>query len=169
MKSIFFAIGGVIVAISAAIVAGSVTWLFWDAWKSTDLEAYRAIVGAFSGAFFAYLFVRFGDALKKVYDRKEKNHSALVRLQHLFNDCLNTTSDNVFVADGCVSVFTDARMSSEGVPIYMNSFNQYQINTDLVVQLTNIEFLNDVFSLNVKLRKMNSSLETLDRSYSHML
>lgn len=168
MKSAFFAIGVAIVAIAAAIAAGSVTWLFWDAWKATDLEAFRAIVGAFSGAFFAYLFVRFGDALKKVYDRKESNHTALVKLQHYFNDCLSTTSDNVFIVDNCVTVFANVRMASEEVPIYMNSFHQYQINKDLVVQLTNVEFLNEVFSLNVTLRKMNDSLATLDGTYSQL-
>lgn len=168
MRSVFFAIGVAVVAIAAAIAAGSVTWLFWDAWKATDLEAFRAIVSAFSGAFFAYLFVRFGDALKKVYDRKEANHTALFKLQHYFNDCLSTTSDNVFIVDNCVNVFTNARMASEEVPIYMNSFHQYQINKDLVVQLTNVEYLNEVFSLNVSLRKTNDSLATLDSTYSQL-
>lgn len=168
MKSLFFAIGVTIVAISAAILAASTTWLFWDAWKATDLEAFRALVGAFAGAFFAYLFVRFGDTLKKVYDRKEANHTALVKLQHYFNDCLSTTSDNVFVVDNCVDIFTKERLASEEVPIYMNSFHQYQINKDTVVKLTNLEFLNEVFSLNESLRKMNDSLVTIDNSYSQL-
>jgi hypothetical protein len=59
-------------------------------------------------------------------------------------------------------------MATEEVPIYMNSFHQYQINKDLVVQLTNVEFLNEVFSLNVTLRKMNDSLATLDGTYSQL-
>lgn len=168
MKSLFFVIGVVIVAIAAAIVAGSMTWVFWDAWKSTDLDAFRAIIGALAGAFFAYLFVRFGDALKKVYDRKESNHTALVKLQHYFNDCLNTTSDNIFIINNCVEVFTEARLASTEVPIYMNSFHQYPVNQDVVTQLTNIDFLNEVFSLNITLRKMNSSLATIDRSYSQL-
>ena len=168
MKSFSFAIGVVIVAIAAAIVVGSVTWVFWDALKSTDLDAFRAIIGAFAGAFFAYLFVRFGDALKKVYDRKESNHTALAKLQHYFNDCLNTTSDNIFIINNCVEVFTEARLASAEVPIYMNSFHQYPVNRDVVVQLTNVDFLNEVFSLNTTLRKMNDSLITIDRSYSQL-
>ena len=168
MKSLSFAIGVVIVAIAAAIVVGSVTWVFWDALKSTNLDSFRAIIGAFAGAFFAYLFVRFGDALKKVYDRKESNHTALVKLQHYFNDCLNTTSDNIFIINNCVEVFTEARLASAKVPIYMNSFHQYPVNRDVVAQLTNVDFLNEVFSLNTTLRKMNDSLATIDRSYSQL-
>ncbi len=168
MKSTFFVVGIAIVAIAFGISAGSVMWLFWDAWKATDLEAFRAIVGAFCGAFFAYLFVRFGDALKKVYDRKEANLNALAQLQHYFNDCLSTTSDNVFIIDKGVSVFTDERLASEEVPVFMNSFHQYQINKDVVRQLTNIEFLNEVFSFNVTLRKLNDDLATIEKTYSEL-
>ncbi|MDO8413935.1 MAG: hypothetical protein Q7S51_09135 [Gallionellaceae bacterium] len=168
MKSIFFAIGMAIVATVAAIAAGSAIWLFWDVLKGTDLDAFRSIVGAFAGAFFAYLFVRFGDALKKVYDRKETNHTALVKLQHYFNDCLNTTGDNVFIVKNCVDCFTDERLTSAEVPIYMNNFQQYFINRDVVTQLTNVDFLNEVYSLNMSLHKMNDSLATIDRSYSQL-
>lgn len=168
MKSLFFLVGVGITAISGAIIGGSAIWLFWDAWKSSDLEAFRALVGGFSGAFFAYLFVRFGDALKKLYDRKELNHTTLVKLQHYFNDCLNTTSDNLFIVKDCQGTFTEARRSSPEVPIYMNSFRQYQVNRDLVTNLTNVDFLNEVYSLNVSLHKINDSLATIDRSYAQL-
>src|SRR4051812_269798 len=99
MKSVGFAIGVILVAIIGAIAASSVTWIFWDAWKGSDRDAFRALLGAFAGAFFAFLFVRFGDGLKKVYERKEKHHTSLVRLQHYFNECLSITADNEFIAD----------------------------------------------------------------------
>lgn len=168
MRALLFICGVAIAALAAAILGGSASWLFWDAWKSSDLEAFRALVGGFSGGFFAYLFVRFGDALKKIYDRKELNHTTLVKLQHYFNDCLNTTSDNLFIAKDCEGVFSDARRSSNEVPIYMNSFHQYPINRDLVANLTNVDFLNEVYSLNVSLHKMNDSLATIDRGYAQL-
>ncbi|OQW76895.1 MAG: hypothetical protein BVN35_05580 [Proteobacteria bacterium ST_bin11] len=169
MKQLLFAFGITVVAAVAAIVAGSMSWLFWDAWKSTDLEAFRALLGAFSGAFFAYVFVRFGDALKKIYECKEAHYFALLRLQHYFNDCLNTTSDNVFIInDCCHKVFSEIRLASADAPIYMNSFQQYQINRQIVMSLTNIDFLNEVYSLNVSLQKINDSLATIDRAYSQL-
>ena len=168
MKSALFLLGILVVSIAGALAAGSAIWLFWSAWKDTDLEAFRALVGGFSGAFFAYLFVRFGDALKKVYDRKELNHTALVKLQHYFNDCLNTTSDNLFIVNDCQGVFTEARRAGPEVPIYMNSFHQYQIDRQVVLSLTNVDFVNEVYSLNVGLHKMNDSLATVDRAYSHL-
>lgn len=165
MKPALVAIGIAIVAVAAGLVAASGAWLFWDAWKSSDLEAFRALVGGFAGAFFAYLFVRMGDALKKLYDRKETNHTALVKLQHYFNDCLNATSDNLFIINDCASVFSEERLGTNQAPLYMNAFHTYVIDRETVTKLTNLDFLNEVYSLNVSLNKTNHSLGTIDRAY----
>lgn len=168
MKSALFGVGVAIVAAVAAIAATSATWVFWDAWKGSDREAFRAIVGAFAGAFFAFLFLRLGDGLKRIYERKEKHHTALVRLQHYFNDCLNTTDDNLFIADDCVRVFDEGRLQSGDRPIFMSQFQQYAIDRELLIGLTNLEFLNEVYTLNVELRKLNDSLATVDRAYAQV-
>lgn len=168
MRSILFGLSVAIVAVVAGIAASSAAWFFWDIWKATDLEVFRSLVGAFAGAFFAYLFVRFGDAMKKVYDRKEKNHTSLVRLQHYFNDCLNTTSDNLYIASDCISVFTDDRLASGNHPIYMSVFHQYQIDTELIIGLTNLDLINEIASLNAGLKKMNESLTTINRAYGQV-
>lgn len=168
MKSTLFGIGIAIVSFVAAIVAASATWIFWDAWKASDHEAFRALIGAFSGAFFAYVFVRFADGFKKVYDRKEKNHTALVRLQHYINDCLNITSDNLFIADDCVQIFSEQRLEGGELSIYMNVFHEYPIDRELLIGLTNVKFLNEVYSLNVEFSKLNASLATIDRAYAQV-
>lgn len=165
MKSALFGIGIAIVSVVAAIVAASAVWVFWDAWKASDRDAFRALVGAFAGAFFAYVFVRFADGFKKIYDRKEKNHTSLVRLQHYFNDCLNITSDNLFIADDCVRVFNEQRLQAGELSIYMNVFHPYPIDRELLIGLTNVKFVNEVYSLNVEFSKLNDSLATVDRAY----
>jgi hypothetical protein len=168
MRSALFGLGIAIVSVAAAIAAGSAAWVFWDAWKASDLESFRALVGAFAGAFFAYLFVRFGDGLKKIYDRREKNHTSLVRLQHYFNDCLNTASDNIFIADECISVFDEKRLQGNEHPIFMNVFHTFPVDRELVIGLTNLKFVNEVYSLNVGLKKMNDSMATVDRAYGQV-
>jgi hypothetical protein len=168
MKSLLFGIGVAIAAVAAAVAAASAVWVFWDAYKASDLESFKALVGGFGGAFFAYLFVRFGDALKKVYDRKEKNHSTVVRLQHYFNDCLNTTADNLFIADDCIKIFDEKRLQTGEHPIYMNVFHSYPVDREILIGLTNIDFLNEVFTLNVELNKLNDSLATVDRAYGQI-
>lgn len=166
MKALLCAIGVAIVVAAGAMLAGSAAWLFWDVWKSSDLEAFRALVGGFAGAFFAYLFLRFGDALKKLYDRKESNYTSLVKLQHYFNDCLNATSDNIFITNDSAAVFSEEHLASGSAPLYMNVFHQYAIDRDTITKLTNLDFLNEVYSMNVSLNKMNQSLASIDRAYT---
>jgi len=170
MKNLLFGAGITVVAALAAIGAGSATWVFWEAWQGSDREAFRALLGAFSGAFFAFLFVRFGEGLKRIYDRKEKHHTSLVRLLHYFNDCLGITGDNVFIIDTFLNVFDDKRLqSNELPPIFTNRFHEYPIDRELVIGLTNLDFANDVYTLNVGLRKLNDSLATFDRSYAQIM
>ncbi|MBI3527856.1 MAG: hypothetical protein HY067_07795 [Betaproteobacteria bacterium] len=168
MKNLLFALGITVVAALAAIGAGSVSWVFWEAWQGSDREAFRALLGAFSGAFFAFLFVRFGEGLKRIYERKEKHHTSLVRLQHYFNDCLNITGDNIFIVVNFLSVFDEKRLQSNDLPIFINRFHEYPIDRELVIGLTNLDFANDVYTLNVELRKLNDSLVTIDRSYARI-
>jgi hypothetical protein len=160
-----FAFGTVVVAAAAAILVGSAAWIFWDAWKSSDLETFRALVGGFTGAFFAYLFIRFGDALKKLYDRKEINHTALVKLQHYFNDCMNAMNDNVFIVDDCARALTDERLEGEHAALYGNRFQLCAIDRENIGKLTTVDYLNDVSSLLVSLTKTNHSLQSIERSY----
>lgn len=169
MKNLMFVVGITVVAALAAIGAGSATWVFWEAWQGADREAFRALLGAFSGAFFAFLFMRFGEGLKRIYDRKEKHHTSLVRLQHYFNDCLNITGDNVFVIDTFLDVFDEQRLQSNDLPIFINRFHEYPIDRELVIGLANLDFANDVYALNVELRKLNDSLATIDRSYAQIM
>lgn len=169
MKNFLFGLSIAIVAAVAAIAAGSASWVFWEAWKGSDREAFRALLGAFSGAFFAFLFVRFGEGLKRIYGRKEKHHTSLVRLLHYFNDCLNITGDNIFVVDTFLDIFDENRLQSNDLPIFINRLHEYPIDKELVIGLTNLDFANDVYTLNVEFRKLNDSLATIDRSYAQIM
>ncbi len=50
----------------------------------------------------------------------------------------------------------------------MNVFHQYQIDTEPMIGLTNIDLINEMASLNVGLRKLNESLATIDRAYGQI-
>lgn len=168
MKAILFILGLVVVLGLCSLAVGSASWMFWNTLKSRDIESFRVLVGSFSGAFFAYLFVRFGDALKKFYDRQELGHVTLVKLQHFLNDCLNTTSNNLFIVKECSGVFTEEKRDSREVPLYEHKFHQYETNRDLVLNLANIDLLNELYSLNVDLLKMNHTLATIDQAYGRL-
>ena len=169
MQRILIGLGVIFVAAIAVIAVVSATWIFWEAWHGSDHEAFRALVGAFSGAFFAFLFLRFAEAGKRIFERKEKNYNTLVRLQHYVNDCLNITGDNIFVIDDFHRCFSEDRLDRGELAVFINRFQQYPIDPELVIGLTNLQFANELYTLHVELRKMNDSLATLDRSYEQVM
>ena len=165
MGHILFGVGVVLAAIIAAVAMSSATWAFWESWRSGDEVLFRALIGGFAGAFFAFVFVRLGEGLKRLYERQEKNHSSLVMAEHVLNTYLGIIGDNVFVVDDFTEIMSEARLAGEPPPISMNQFTPYEIDKELLVGYTNIDFVNDFHSLHSSVRKLNDSLATADRAH----
>src|SRR5689334_17309051 len=110
MDRILFAIGIIAVSVIAAVGVASGTWIFWDVWKSGDRDVYKALIGGFAGAFFAFLFVRLGEGLKRLLERQERNHSSLVKAEHYLNYCLSITGDNIFIIEDFATVLSEKHL-----------------------------------------------------------
>ena len=125
------------------------------------------MIGAFAGAFFAFLFVRIGDALTRFYDRQKKSYNGLVRLEYLCNEYLNLISDNIFVIDDFSKIATDSFAKNEPF-IYMNTLHQFVVPKDILLDLANIDLINEVFSFYADVDKMDHSIDTVNRFYSEI-
>jgi hypothetical protein len=161
---IAYAASIVLLGFILAVAGASGTWIFWEAWRGSDREVFRALLGGFAGAFFAFFFLRIGEGLKQLFVKQEKNHVALVATEHYLNNCLGITGDNVFVADDFLELVSEGRLSSESAPVYLNSFTKYEIDRALLLGLTNIDLVNQLYSLNSSLRKLNDSMGATDRA-----
>jgi len=155
-------------AIIFGFIAAPVYIFFSSALSGTDTNTFKSFAGAFYGAFFAFLFVRTGEGLTKIYERKSKHFNTLVRFQHYFNDCLNITGDNVFIADDYIRIFDDRTLAKKEPRVFFNVFHEYPIDSELLIGLTNIDFINEVYTLNVELRKLNDTMHAIDRSYDQI-
>lgn len=164
MARVLFVIGVGILCLVAGVVGASGGWIFWDAWSASDRDTYRALIGGFAGAFFAFLFVRIGEGLKRLFERQEKNHACLTRLQHYLNTTLSITGDNWFIAKDFISAMSDERLDGPMAPLYLNRFLPYSIDGELLIGLTNIDYINELYALNMKLRKVNGDLQTTNRA-----
>ena len=142
-------------------------FFFNQLFVKTDLEFANKMIGAFAGAFFAFLFVRIGDALTRLYDRQKKNYNGLVRLEYLCNEYLNQISDNVFVIDDFSKIATESMAKNEPF-VYMNTLHEFIIPKDLLLDLANIDLINEVFSFYADTEKMNHSIATVNRFYSEI-
>ena len=152
-----------LVIISAFVFVFAYYW-FYTLFIRTDFLSVKTTIGAFMGAFFAFLFIRLADILTRIYDRQVKHFNALIRLQHLLNDYLNQISDNIFVING-FRTSTDKYFTGKSAPvIYLDRFASFEINKDIPLDLHNLDLIMDLFSFNIDLDKMNKSMDVASRS-----
>src|SRR5258708_6324999 len=128
-------------------------------------KAADSFYGAFLGAFFAFLFVRIGDALTRLYDRQTKNYNALVQLQHHLNKSLGLIGENLFVVKDFTRVFREPRQPNEPTRLYRDEFAQIPLEYELLPMLTNIDLVNELFSYNGSIRKLNGTMENMAKTY----
>lgn len=153
----------VAISLTAGFVAASGFAVFSHLFSATGMMARTGFYGAFMGAFFAFLFVRLSDALRKIYDRRAKHHNALVRLQHHFNDCLNIIGDNIYIIDTFFQIFDKYDSDAKERKVFQNELHEVPIDPELVVALANVELVNEIYTIHVELRKLNDSMNTANR------
>lgn len=154
---------GVAFLVALVAIGGGVA--FFAVLRTSHPKAYGLSLGAFLGAFFAFLFVRLGDALTIMYKRKEKHLGALVILQHRLTYLLVIVDDNIWLAEGFLkTVSTDVGHRGE-VKASGNRLSPLPVDEDLPTDLTNLDLINDLLSFNVHLRKMNESMASITRQY----
>ena len=132
---------------------------------NTDPLLSGTAMAAFLGAFFAFLFVRIGDFLKAYSDRMTKSHSTLVKLEHLLNNLLGKLDDNIFMIETFENHYKNYENSNDKLFVWGNRLKPVDQIGDLITSVANIDLTNELFILDVHLRKLNESMETLNSSY----
>lgn len=127
------------------------------------------VAGPFFGAFFAFMFVRVGDAIKRYYDRRFKNHDCLVHLEHYLNDVASRIDDNIYLADGFINVVAPSVIEGGIIKASGNRLTSIPFDRELLLGLTNLDLINDLFAFQVNVRKVNDSAETLARQYDRAI
>jgi len=112
-------------------------------------------IGAFMGAFFAFLFFILGKLFTEIYLRNKKHRNGLVKTEYMLNDYLSMNNDNIFLING----FMEAIFINEK-NICIDHFTNLEINKDLLLDIYNIDLINDLHTLNINIYKANESLKT---------
>ena len=153
------AIGG-----SGAVLAA----LYLAATADPDNRVTTSALAAFFGAFFAFLFVRLGNAFTRIYERQAKHHSALVTAEFHLNGILSDLDDNLYLINMMVDNLGKPATSNT-VPASVDQLEPVEIRQDLLLDLLNIDLVNDLFVLFVHLRKLNSSFMALNRVHEKIV
>lgn len=137
---------------------GTVTYKFVLQPNSNLLEAG---LGAFMGAFFAFLFIRFADFLTRLGKRRLAYYNALVAIERLFNEHLAAISSNSFMLE----TFCDTIRQGMASPFNFESLNR---DKSLYVPIHNVEILNKLFSFDEGIRRLNADLAAMRSVIQHI-
>jgi len=124
-------------------------------------------VGAFFGAFLAFVFVRIGDFFKAYSDRVEKGYSALVKIQHAVNGLLPVLDDNIHTVETFEKLFNDHIVDKTPPSpfVWANRIRTYERLKEFQLDLLNLDVVNDLVSFDTSLRKLNDDAETINSGY----
>jgi len=158
--------------ILSAIIVGFIVYgsyfVFSNLFSHQNPKYIESFYGAFVGAFFAFLFVRFADALNRIHERHSKNNKALIVLEHHLNDRGSVVHDNIYTVDTFLSLMQEIKNNPEVPIIFPGIWHEIPLNKELIIDLINIDFINDLASYNMRTRKMNDSINTINRAYQHI-
>jgi len=123
-------------------------------------------IGAFTGAFFAFIFIRTGEVLTKLFERQRTHYAAMVKLEHIYNGYLNDISGNIFE----IGEISKIKQHTNGQPptLSYNRLETFVVNDDILLDLADIALINKLASFNFDLRKMNSSIDAANRLYDEI-
>jgi|GEM_PF-2084797 hypothetical protein len=150
-----------------AIVAATCFLVFRNSFRS--LSNTDDFISAFSGAFFAFIFVKLGELGTRLYLRERSNQTALVTLEQTLQDYINRLYDNDFVIDDIVKTIDNTtKKPSAAIKVNFNFLKPLPIDSSIMLNLRNLNYKNDLFNFYADLDKVNNSLATVQRYYDRI-
>ncbi|MCK5013337.1 MAG: hypothetical protein KAS66_05930 [Candidatus Omnitrophica bacterium] len=122
---------------------------------------------AFTGAFFAFIFICIGDMLTRLHEYQKRGYNALVELEYYFNENMNTISDNIFVIDDFKDTIEKPLRNNEPA-VYGNKLYQISFNNDILLRLNNLDLINKVFEFKTDVVKLNHSIDFANGTYNEI-
>lgn len=113
---------------------------------------------AFAGAFFAFLFLRLGEFFSKLYHRQVQHYNSLVILATQLNEIGGIIHDNMYVLPNFIKVITSGN-------VYSNNLRSIPIDKSHYINLYDLTLMNELFSYNYQVRKINDDIETARSGY----
>ncbi len=111
-----------------------------------------------------YLLTRMGEISTKIYERKKKNLNALMRFEYLCCENMNTINDTIFVIDDFIEA-AEIPLKNNKPIVYGNALFSIPFNDDLILDLTNLDFLNDLLGYKIDITRINHDIDTTNKMY----
>lgn len=124
----------------------------------TNKELLSQTVSAFAGAFFAFLLLRLSDFFTGVYKRKVMHFNSLVMLETQLNEIGTIIDSNLYIIPEFINVIASGK-------IYFNNLRIIPVDKSHFEKLFDIDLMNELFSYQYDIRKINDDIQTLNTAY----
>ncbi len=121
-------------------------------------------VDAFAGAFFAFLFLRIGDGLTKIYERQIRHYNAMVELEFVLNQNLDQIGRDMLIVENSKNNLAESK-SEKIVVENPQDPSPIQIRQELLLRLYGKDIINRVFAYFMVIERVNDDLLTTKRFY----
>jgi len=129
-----------------------------------DKELIRTAFSAFAGAFCAFVFLRLAEALKAYYERLLRHCRALSKLLFVTNELIDAINLNLYEIDQFTTIIQRGR--DEGrIPICPNRPQALPFDGTVLLDLTNADLINELFSLQCTIRRFNGDTHSIATMY----
>jgi len=135
--------------------------------EKDTFEIIKILLSAFAGAFFAFVFIWLSDKRKGKNEKKKGNIRALSKIQFICNNNYTVLNTTLYSISEILRVFKEAREQSKD-PFSANRLDKIILDQDLLLDLSNIDFINDYFLFNRIIEKHNNDVENLNHFHDSM-
>ncbi len=130
-------------------------------------EIIKLLLSAFAGAFFAFIFIWIFDRIKTRKGVQKSNIRTLNKIQFICNNNYSTLNTTVYSISEIIRVFNEARKQSQD-PFSANRLDKIILDQDLLLDLSNVDFINDYFAFTRIIEKHNNDIDNLNHFHESM-
>lgn len=113
----------------------------------------------FLGTLFTALFLIIGNFISRVWDRRKRHRNALVKMEYNLMHLMNVNQDNIFILNNFIAAI-------DAGALYNINFKYLDIDKDILTELGNVDFINDVFKFNTDTYRIDESLRSMEKYYN---
>lgn len=118
-------------------------------------------IGAFLGAFFAFIFVKIGEWISIKRKGNVNHFNSLIQIERLLNRIFARLEENILT-------FQKNLGALESMKLLAWSSHEVPFNNKLSDDLKNIDFVNEYFSFSIDMETLNNDFETMKSMYGEI-
>lgn len=129
-----------------------------------EIKNFDAVISAFCGAFFAYLFMTVKDISTKIYEQGKQNFNALIRVENFCCEIIDAIYVNIQIIEDFHNTAKQF-LEQKKIGIYGNMLRKFPFPDDILLGLTNVDFANKILSYKIDFTRINQDIEFFNRMY----